>query len=961
MSPSPSPEQRLWATLLALSDRDFEDWLDHHPTACTDEMVQAAKALAEEQALTGTLLAKTLTLLERGEAMARRLTVVSQRPLAQALIWRGRANVNQFHEYYPESLAASEQAARLYERHGTAFDVAIARTVQVNVLGAMEQFEGAISLAHTIRPLFEQANFLQGLAVLADALAQVYTWMWRLDEAWSEYRRALHLYRRLGNSQQVATTLHNLGVLAYRMGRPRLSYRLYRRALTTFEATNNLVMVVKTQFNLAQLSQYGARYEDTLAHLAQARTVLRHLPDSPDQGYVALFEAGVRRALNDPVQAEMSLRRALDCFRRLERRLEMGETLLALSHLLSHLPHRLAEGVATLEEARTWLQGFDIPALLASIELEQAEQLLALGRVEEAGVCAEQAHAMFMALHLPQRQAQAALVLAESCWRLQPARAEQLYRNALTVLAGTLLLAEIRCWHGLGRLAAARGEVTAALSAYETAVEQTETLRRSLHGHLHQAGFQADKQTLMEELVGYLHTLPGRETQILGWVERFKANALADLLSEQPLPPQLDAVLETLLAQREQMASQLDQLSASLGSDQQGKSIALAQRRRSLTAHDDHHTETLLALRRSIQELDEEIARHQSPTLAWRYANTVDPAQIHTLLDDETFLVAYYTVGDLLYALTLSHQAGDVQIHPLPTSLRAVANDWRQAQRFITRPTENNQAVQMRLAGLWQKLIQPLETRLRSTKRLIIVPHRDLFHFPFAALYDAAHQRYLVEMWSVQVAPSATILAHCSKLPPAKGAALVVGYPGEPDHPRFLHHVAAEVETVTKHLKATPLFGAEATVENVLTRGVGCAVLHFACHADYDPAAPLESGLHLAQNRWLRASLLYQQYGRFRGTIAILGACNTGNVQIRGGEVLGLTSAFLYAGARSVIAGLWAVDDAATVVLMDRLYEGLAQGAGLASALRESQLAMLAGDYAHPFFWAPFVLSGASR
>ena len=81
-----------------------------------------------------------------------------------------------------------------------------------------------------------------------------------------------------------------------------------------------------------------------------------------------------------------------------------------------------------------------------------------------------------------------------------------------------------------------------------------------------------------------------------------------------------------------------------------------------------------------------------------------------------------------------------------------------------------------------------------------------------------------------------------------------------------------------------------------------------------------------------------------------------------GGDVLGLTSAFLYAGAVEMIAGLWRVDDTATAELMMAFYRELGSGVDTADALRQVQLKLLHdGRYAHPYFWAPFALSGGSR
>jgi CHAT domain-containing protein len=80
-----------------------------------------------------------------------------------------------------------------------------------------------------------------------------------------------------------------------------------------------------------------------------------------------------------------------------------------------------------------------------------------------------------------------------------------------------------------------------------------------------------------------------------------------------------------------------------------------------------------------------------------------------------------------------------------------------------------------------------------------------------------------------------------------------------------------------------------------------------------------------------------------------------------GEGVLGLTRAFQYAGARTVLASLWAVNDEATAFLMDRFYRGLRGGESKDRALRAAQLEMLRGPRSHPALWAAFQLSGDWR
>ncbi len=94
------------------------------------------------------------------------------------------------------------------------------------------------------------------------------------------------------------------------------------------------------------------------------------------------------------------------------------------------------------------------------------------------------------------------------------------------------------------------------------------------------------------------------------------------------------------------------------------------------------------------------------------------------------------------------------------------------------------------------------------------------------------------------------------------------------------------------------------------------------------------------------------------GALVTLSACESGRNEVfAGDELIGLTRGFLGAGAATLVASLWLVQDETTAELMEKWYEHLRNGVGRATALRNAQLA-LKDRCPHPYYWAPFVLIG---
>lgn len=293
------------------------------------------------------------------------------------------------------------------------------------------------------------------------------------------------------------------------------------------------------------------------------------------------------------------------------------------------------------------------------------------------------------------------------------------------------------------------------------------------------------------------------------------------------------------------------------------------------------------------------------------------------------------------------------------------------------------------------RLIRPLEGALKGSTRWFVAPDGVLNLVPFGAL-RAADGRYRLESARIVTLTSGRELLSGGDAMKA-GPGVLIGAPdygpsrssdstdralaawGSGFSP--LPGTLQEVRALRKKLDgATVLTGAAAN-EAAIKALQHPYILHIATHGFFlgegDPNSPLtlmpgdallRSGLALAgantggiggEDGLLTA--LEAAGLDLRGTqLVVLSACETGVGTIRTGDgVQGMRRALTLAGADSEVLSLWAVDDEATLILMQAFYAELEAGTDRAEALRKAQLALAKSQrYAHPTYWAAWVLSG---
>ncbi|HEX2062336.1 MAG TPA: CHAT domain-containing protein, partial [Thermoanaerobaculia bacterium] len=282
--------------------------------------------------------------------------------------------------------------------------------------------------------------------------------------------------------------------------------------------------------------------------------------------------------------------------------------------------------------------------------------------------------------------------------------------------------------------------------------------------------------------------------------------------------------------------------------------------------------------------------------------------------------------------------------------------------------------VQQASAALRNVLLGPIETEISDASTLVFVPNRFLERVPWAALYDIRSGRYLFEETLVLTEPSVRAIRRhagaATRRPPAK--ALVIGNPrsASPLFDTLPSLVSAESEArnvAAVYSDPVLLLGSDATRERVLRQVTRFEALHFASHAVSSVENDGESFLVLASDDPAGSSGLLHardiaRLDLSRTRLVVLAACGT----LRGTTVHldgmpSIARSFLAAGASSVVATLWDIDDERASALFSQLHKRVADGSSTASALREVQLQALRSndaEIAHPKTWAGITLVG---
>ncbi|MCB8982188.1 MAG: tetratricopeptide repeat protein [Ardenticatenaceae bacterium] len=790
---------------------------------------------------------------------------------------------------------------------------------------ALTTYEVALAIRREVRDRAGEGTTLNNIA-------GVYQSQGRYEEALRTYEEALAIRREVRDRAGEWAILYSLGLVYKAQGQYELALTIYETALTITREVGDQAGEWTILNNIAGVYYSQGRHEAALTTYEEALIFVREVGDQAGEGTIL---NNIAEVYNSQEQYEA----ALTTF----------EVALAISRIVGD---RVGEG-ATLSNIATVYdaQGQYEAALTAY------EEALAITR--EVGDRGIEAYTLNNIAGIYQLQGRYEAALTT-------------YKEALAIRRdvgdrtgeGTTL-------NNIGLLYHAQGQSLEAMAYYEQAVVIFDSIRAISGNDSSRASFIAQYASLYHRLLDvYVEEDLLMEAFLTS--EQGRTRSFSDVLAtgvvqfedNEPAASLITAANEAYAA----LIAAQDALARARAFNPPDPELVAdleAQRIAAETAYD----EALAAL----DALDESLEELVPGRLA-----VSDLAEVQRLLNEQTTLVSFWVLEDRTIAFVVTPDDFEVVTINLDAATLTT-----QVLAFLDF-AEIESAHPSTAVNLHDTLIAPLQPYLH-TPHLVIVPHQILNYLPFAALTDG--EKYLMDQFTITYLPSASTLKYLPDVAdaPSYETALVLGNPATGNTDEFgevlsnLPYAAQSAETIAGLFGTTALVGEAATETAVRTQISSANILHLGAHGRYNTVAPMQSLIYLAgdaegdvdANGHLRVGEVYSlSIDRDKMELVVLSACQTNLGDIdredplanisAGDELVSLNRAFLFQ-SPTVISTLWTVDDAATSLLMEQFYTYLLNGNSKADALRLAQLYVRDyrdGEYAHPYYWAGFVLSG---
>lgn len=804
------------------------------------------------------------------------------------------------------------------------------------------------------------------------------------DQALRLFDRAIETYGLQGEGVDlyIARARGNKAVTLAAQGRFREAVALHEQARATFvNHRSQEVAVAREELNIAQISAAQGHYSRALLLFNRSRAtfqshhMLLEAAEVAQQTCACLLNLNRAREAYELAGETVSYFRASPSNRHNLARSLMYQAEAAL------LTGDVRDADALLQEAGEILEETGSLGLAARVRLLQAELYFADRQIADSLREARYAADVFAEQEALPQLARAALLQARIAFvQNDTATASDLCTQALDIARGQGLLdLRYRCDALLGQIAERSGKLEDAARYYDQAIEGIDEVQ----GHLvldERSSFLEDKGEVYQRAI-ILALRRENKDQALIYVEKAKSRVLGDYLRNN-IDIRLragdgagEAILEDLARLREEQAW----YSSIVYETENEANLSDTAIMRIRAMQPGQARQEMQKRERKIEQLLEQMQLRLAGDLVARSHSRWSDTLVTELgrkLAPQSLLLEYYLAGEDLYLFQLTHKHIEVhRVEDAVPKLERLLALWRVNLDLAAQASTGHDSGQMfaglqanslgLLQRLYQLLLAPVATLLPNYTHLTIVPYGPLHYLPFHCLFDG--QQFLVERLHISYLPAAALLdisQQRGQRARARGVTLANSLVmGLSDHGR-LPFAVQEAEVVACRLGARSVLNEAATVALLREAAPRCPIVHIAAHGLFRLDAPNFSSIKLADGQLSTIEVFNLDLSAC--SLVTLSACETGRASIGGvDEVMGLGRGFLYAGAASLLATLWKVDDASSAELMEIFYQALLSGYTRAAALASAQRAFLQrarssgrAHYTHPYFWAAFQLIG---
>jgi CHAT domain-containing protein/tetratricopeptide (TPR) repeat protein len=877
------------------------------------------------------------------------------------------------------ALSAYRQALQLAEEAADRRGVAKAQVAIGLALFVHAEDDACLKLQAAL-PVLAELNDSYDLAEILFRLGIHHYHGGRYDQAEASYQQALRS-AELANPQLVPGILNGLAVLNLSRGETKEARDQYRRALDLATREGNPRERAAALAGLGTVDRRLGKPKEALEQLSAALSINREMPSAVDEGRVLALLGPVHLDLGETDKAFEEFREAIEIFRSARDNGWLANTL----GVLGNAELSVGRAQKALETYQEMLK----VAMAANRDRQKGAALHGIGAAQRRlGQLGEAVQNLQRALTYRQGNDR----LGEALTRQELGKAfqaqgdlgpaEESMRKSLGIAdAVEAFLPQAAIHYDLALLERQEGNLTDAVGEIEQAVKILETVRSDLSEDRLRTSFFASRRSYYDLYVDLLmaldRRLPGQgyADRALAASEQARARGLLDLLDRL----ELTRGISPQLRQNEtEAAARLSQIQSGLVEEslERGRPSVLEDLKLRLKEAEGQ------------QRLIEERIQAESP-LYYQvfYPSLLQRGEIQRLLDPGSALLEYFLGDEACYLFVVTRDSG-LKVYALQLSKAEITEEAAKVRAAVESSGELSFAYRSAAYRLYRTLISPAEGPAGAGlagKRLLIAADGTLNHLPFDALWTrlatgGAGDPYLIARYTTSYIPSASVLFSLSQqkaialsetLPRFLAFAPVYGQPlarvaqdarreAPPATPLpALEGAEAEVRAIAaRYPGKTKLYlGPEASLRNFKQGSLTAELVHFAGHGRFDEEHPESSGLLLADGVLKVADIFNLELST---RLVVLSACETAGKEVNGEGLVGLTRAFLYAGSPSVVVTLWRVADRKTSDLMVRFYANLDATGDEAQALRQAKLGLLGkgGRFAHPYYWAPFILVG---